>query len=254
MLTLTASAKILSVLLLLLLPANLAQAADQSPFAAAEALMRSPDLNAAQARQALALYEESLPAAGEDRPLLLARLARVCFILGDLAAEAQRQDFYEKGRAYAEMLLTEQPDRVAGHYWLALNLCGLADVGGALQGHKLLPTILEELQRAVTMDETYDQAGAHRVLGRIYFQAPAPPFSVGDLKKSLDHLTAAVRLAPANSTNHLYLAETLLRLENPDQARQQLEQTLKATQHATHPGGLIDDQTTARRRLEELGG
>lgn len=238
----------------LLLLGNSALAQETGPLAEAEGLMTSPTLNVPQARQALTLYEESLSAAGADRPLLLARLARVCFILGDLSEELERPGYYEKGRTYAEMLLKEEPAGVAGHYWLALNLCGLADVGGALQGRELLPTILEELQRSLTIDETYDQAGAHRVLGRIYYEAPGRPFSVGDLNKSLHHLTAAVRLAQENSTNHLYLAETLIKMGNPDEARQQLEQTLSATQHAIHPGGLTDDQTTARRRLAELGG
>jgi len=250
----TVPSKILGAINLFLLLGTLALAKDTGPRAEADGLMTSPTLEVSQARRALALYEESLPTAGSGRPLLLARLARVCFILGDITKDSQRQGFYEKGRTYAEMLLKEQPAGVAGHYWLALNLCGLADVGGALQGRELLPTILEELQRSLTIDETYDQAGAHRVLGRIYFEAPGRPLSVGDLNKSLHHLTAAVRLAPQNSTNHLYLAETLLRLENRDQARQQLEQTLKATQHAIHPGGLTDDQTTAQRRLAELGG
>jgi tetratricopeptide (TPR) repeat protein len=254
MLSLTAPAKLLLVIILVILSGTTAQAADQPPWAAADALMHSPDLNASQARQALTLYEESLPAADAHRPLVLARLARVCFILGDLAEKAQRQNFYDKGRTYAEMLLKTQPDQVAGHYWLALNLCGLADVGSALRGRKLLPTIIEELQRSLTLEETYDQAGAHRVLGRIYFQAPRRPLSVGDLQKSLKHLTAAVRLAPDNSTNHLYLAETLLRLKNQYQARQELQQTLKANQHAIHPGGLKDDQAAARRLLTEIGG
>ena len=248
------TSKILGAINLFLLLGSLALAQDAGPLAEADSLLTSPILEVSQARRALALYEESLPTAGTGRLLLLARLARVCFILGDIADDSQRQGFYEKGRTYAEMLLKEQPDQVGGHYWLALNLCGLADVGGALTGHKLLPTILEELERSLTIDETYDQAGAHRVLGRIYYEAPRRPFSVGDLNKSLAHLSAAVRLAQGNSTNHLYLAETLLRLENLDQARQELEQTLKATQHAIHPGGLKDDQATAQRRLEEMGG
>ena len=120
--------------------------------------------------------------------------------------------YYQQGQSYAETLIREEPNRVEGHYWLAMNLCGQADVGGKLLGRRLLPRILEELQRAVALDEAYDQAGAHRVLGRIYYEAPGWPLSVGDMQKSLQHLQAAVRLAPATSTNHLYLAQTLLRL------------------------------------------
>jgi tetratricopeptide (TPR) repeat protein len=246
--------KILATFPLIFLLAALALAGDPGGVAEADRLLNSPALNAHEARQALALYEESLTTAVSEREPLLARLARVCFILGDLAEEAQRQEYYDKGRSYAQMLVAAQPAGVAGHYWLALNLAGLADVGGMLQGRKLLPDILAELELALKLDETFDQAGAHRVLGRIFYEAPRRPLSVGDLQKSLDHLTAAVRLAPQNSTNHLYLAQTLLKTGDPDEARQQLEQTLKATQHAIHPGGLADDQAAARRLLAELGG
>jgi len=222
--------------------------------AAADALLNSPTLDMPQARQALALYEELLPSAGDQRGPLLARAAHACFVLGDMAPDSERQGYYDKGRAYAERLLAEDPAGAPGHYWLALNLCGLADAGGALKGRQLLPRILEELQKALARDEAYDHAGAHRILGRIYFEAPRRPFSVGDLQKSLEHLSAAVRLAPDISTNHLYLAETLIRLDRPDEARRELQQALTAPRHAVQPQGLAEDRQKARQLLAELGG
>jgi tetratricopeptide (TPR) repeat protein len=145
-----------------------------------------------------------------------------------MAPKGQRAGYYEKGLTYAERLLQEQPQGVAGHYWQAMNLCGLADVGGRFQGFRLLPKIIAALQQTVALDETYDQAGAHRVLGRIYYEAPGRPISVGDLDKSRRHLTAAARLAPDNSSNHLYLAETLLKMDHKTQAREELEKVLEA--------------------------
>ena len=248
--------KILVLALLGLLLAPWGPASPESPTDPADAILSSPTLDYSQAQRALALLEGLIPSPGPARPRLLARLARCCFILGDLAEKKDlRQQSYEKGRTYAEMLLKEEPGGVAGHYWLALNLAGLADVGGAWQGRSLLPRILEELNRSLALDEAYDQAGAHRVLGRIYFEAPGPPFSVGDLDKSLNHLSAAVRLAPECSTNHLYLAETLLRLhlDDPTPARRELEQVLTSTRPAVHPRGLEEDRQEARRLLAELG-
>lgn len=244
---------LLALLILAVAASPLAGAAN-GHLAEIDALMQSPGLDLAQARQALAGYQGRLASSQDPRTPLLMRLARVCFILGDLAPEAQRRGFYQKGLAYAEQLLTEKPAGVAGHYWKALNLAGLADTGGMLQGRKLLPRILEELQRSLAFDPTYDQAGGHRVLGRIYYQAPRPPFSVGNLNKSLEHLSAAVRLAPENSTNHLYLAETLLRLDQRARARQELARVLSASQHAIHPQGLADDRREARRLLAEMAG
>jgi len=233
------------------------------PFPAAPALgdqlqegdriLAGPTLDVGEAQQALALYEAALAAAPLDQGPLLTRLARVCFILGDMAPQTLREDYYDKGLKYAERLLQEQPGGAAGHYWKAVNLAGLADTGGKLRGRKLLPDIMEELRRSLALDEAYDHGGAHRVLGRIYYEAPRPPFSVGDLQKSLTHLTAAVRLAPATSTNHLYLAETLIRLGQTAEARWELERVLTSSRPAIHPRGLEEDRREARRLLNGLG-
>jgi len=238
---------------LMVISALVAATPNAGQWHAAEKLLHSPTLDFAQARQALTSYEQLLPSDGQGPPQLLTRLAQVCFILGDLAGKNQRRQFYESGRCYAETLLQARPDAVEGHYWLAMHLCGLADVGSMVQGRRLLPRILQELHRALALDEAYDQAGAHRVLGRIYYEAPGWPFSVGDLDKSLRHLSAAVRLAPETSTNHLYLAETLRRLGKTAQARQEFEAVLISTRHAIHSPGLAEDRRQAQRHLTELG-
>jgi tetratricopeptide (TPR) repeat protein len=143
-------------------------------------------------------------------------------------------------------LIKEQPQRVEGHYWLALNLCGLASVTGAKNGLSLLPSIIDLLEISLILDEAYDQAGAHRVLGRIYFRAPDWPLSVGDRQKSLHHLSRAVKIAPQDSTNHLFLAEILYFLGKIKEAAAELEKVLNGTTHALGPQGLEDDRHKAR--------
>lgn len=239
-------AAIIALLLLLSVPFGLA--AEPENLAQADALLASPALDYQKAQQTLALYE-ALPS---GPPRLLTQLARTCFILGDLAPKGQRAAYYKKGLAYAERLLAQEPGGVAGHYWKALNLSGLADVGTRMEGFKLLPKLMEELKRVLILDETYDQAGVHRVMGRIYFQAPGWPISVGDKKKSLQHLETAVRLAPNHSTNHLYLAETLLDQGKKDQARPELEKVLQDGQNALHPEALMEDRREARRLLDRM--
>jgi tetratricopeptide (TPR) repeat protein len=239
----------IAVLIVLLLAPGLNAAGDQ--VAEADSILKNPALDLPQALRALDLYAQNLARANPPEVPLLIRLARTCFLIGELTVASQRQKYYEKGQTYAEMLLKEAPNRVEGHYWLALHLCGLADTGGAMQGRRLLPRIMEELEKAITIDDAYEQAGSHRVLGRIYFEAPAWPFSVGDLQKSLQHLTRAVRLAPGNSTNHLYLAETLIKLQRQAQARQELKQVLQAPEHALLPRSLEEDRREARRLLKE---
>ncbi len=251
---LTRSATILGCMVLSFLTATAALGAAPPTLAEADALLNGPTLDLSQAARALSLYKEALSKGGAARVMVLARLARTCFVLGQIAPQAQKMEYYRQGQDYAATLLREAPDRVEGHYWLALNFCGQSEEGGKFLGRKLLPRIIEELQRALALDETYVQAGAHRVLGRIYYEAPGWPLSVGDLTKSLEHLKAAVRLAPGNSTNHLYLAQSLMRLPDNPAAAQQLALVLKSTGYVVRPQDLEEDRREARRLLAEIKG
>jgi tetratricopeptide (TPR) repeat protein len=241
-------------LTLLMTTAGLNAGTPDAGMAAADALLQGPTLDQSQAEKALNLYERMLSSASASRALVLEKLARACFILGDVAPKKHGEGYYRKGKIYAETLIQEDPTQSAGHYWLALNLCGQADAAGYMVGRRLLPQIIKSLECSLALSETYDQAGAHRVLGRIYFQAPDWPMSVGDMKKSLEHLKAAVRLAPGNSTNRLYLAQTLARLHYRSLAHQELEMVLKCTQYAVKPQDLEDDKQEARRLLADFSG
>jgi len=201
--------------------------------------------------QVLASYEKSLPRDGEARDIALGELARLCFIVGELGEKRESEKNFEKGRYYADLLCQEKPRRVEGHYWLALNLAGLAEVGRASRGLRLVPTIIEQLQAALALDEAYDQAGPHRVLGRVYCEAPSWPLSEGDLSKSLEHLRSAVELAPTNSTNHLYLAETLTQMGKSEEAYWELQQVLTCTRHAISPRSLAEDYQEALGRMKQ---
>ncbi len=242
---------LLPIVIICLYPAP-GRVAALDPVREADQLLNGPNLDLPRALCALDYYQEVLARARPPQAPILTRLARACFIIGELTVASQKHKYFEQGQGYAEMLLKEQPTRVEGRYWLALHLCGQADTGGVMQGRKLLPRIMEEMEKALAIDEAYDQAGPHRVLGRIYCEAPAWPFSVGDLEKSQKHLARAVLLFPENSTNRLYLAETLMKLNRPVQARQELERVLDSPQHALMPKGLEEDRQEARRLLERI--
>jgi tetratricopeptide (TPR) repeat protein len=222
----------------------------QAPGLAAETSAYNPDSlnNYAEVRQCYEQYEKLWATAGKGRTTVLIRLSRLAFMSGELSGREETRQFFTKGKYYAEILTRERPDLVEGHYWLALNLCGLAENSSTLEALGLLPRILQELDQAVKIDPAYDQGGPHRVLGRIFFQAPGWPFSVGDLDKSLRHLEAAVRFEPKNSTNQLFLGEAYLKTGDWPQARQHWEKVLHATQHTLLPANIAND----RRKAEGL--
>jgi hypothetical protein len=72
------------------------------------------------------------------------------------------------------------------------------------------------------------------------------------LQKSLEHLTQAVRLAPENSSNHLFLAQTMIRLGMKEEARQELARAFSAPCHALMPKDLEKDHRKAGQLLTEL--
>ena len=198
----------------------------------------------------LTQYENELTGAEEERNNYLIRLARLSFTLGELSPKNEKLLYFEKGRHYSEILTKEQPSWPEGHYWLALNLGGLAEQAGARRGLRMVPDIVAEMEQALKGNPSYDQAGPHRVLGRIYFECPQWPLSVGNLPQSLRHLEAAVAIAPENSTNHLFLAETLFKVGKKEEARRELEQVLTAPRHSLCAQFLEEDRQLARRLLE----
>jgi tetratricopeptide (TPR) repeat protein len=64
----------------------------------------------------------------------------------------------------------------------------------------------------LAIDDRYESAGAHRLLGRLHALAPKVPFITGwvDRDKAISELERAVALGPADPTNDLYLAEAIL--------------------------------------------
>ena len=206
----------------------------------------------AQAQKDLEKFEKDLRHGKGRQEDILLQLARVCYNLGELTEDSQRLAYYEKGRVYAELLLKEKPGWVEGHYWLAQNLSGVAEVGGAGQALPSLPEIVKVLEKVAVSDPTYDQAGGHRALGSIFYEAPDWPLSVGDPEKALQHLTLAVEIAPENSTNHLLLGDLLIRLGKKQEAHAALAKVFTSTQHTVWPPGVEHDRREARRLLAKL--
>lgn len=64
----------------------------------------------------------------------------------------------------------------------------------------------------IALDERYENAGGHRVLGRLHSEAPRLPFFTGwiDREVAIESLERAVELAPNDLLSQLYLFEALL--------------------------------------------
>ncbi|HEY9422496.1 MAG TPA: hypothetical protein VIW92_13855, partial [Thermoanaerobaculia bacterium] len=97
----------------------------------------------------------------------------------------------------------------------------------------------------IALDERYEDAAGHRILGRLHTLAPKVPFVTGwvDRDKAVAELRRAVALGPDNLDNHLFLAEALLEhfSEKAAEAREILRR-LTARQPAS--GMVIEQEKT----------
>jgi tetratricopeptide (TPR) repeat protein len=111
----------------------------------------------------------------------------------------------------------------------------------------------------IALDERFESAGGHRVLGRLHSEAPRVPLVTGwvDHDRAISELEKAVALAPDDLANRLYLAEAIL--DHRPSARARALQLLREVASAT-PGAdtQVEDAATAaaagRRLAAERAG
>ncbi len=109
------------------------------------------------------------------------------------------------------------------YLWGAVDWGLWADVFGKLAAAR--QGVGDRLRRyaevILSIDERFENAGGHRLLGRLHALAPRIPFVTGwvDRDKAISELERAVALGPGDPTNELYLAEAILDFRPADSAR-----------------------------------
>ena len=112
-------------------------------------------------------------------------------------------------------------------------------------------------ETGIALNETYDEAAGHRLLGRLHDLAPKIPFFTGwiDHDKAVTELRRAVALAPANFLNQLYLAEAILDHQSAKSAEAK-EILRKLIAKAPRPEWQVEDEKAlaeAKARLAKSG-
>ena len=80
------------------------------------------------------------------------------------------------------------------------------------------------MNKVLELNEAYEDGGAHRVLGRVFFKVPG--IAGGSKKKSLVHLEKAKELGLDDMLTRVYLAETLLDQKMIERSREELHYIL----------------------------
>jgi tetratricopeptide (TPR) repeat protein len=85
----------------------------------------------------------------------------------------------------------------------------MAEDSGIVNAFRMLRPMEKMLLKVITLDEKYENAGAHRALGRMYHKLPGFPISFGSNQKALAHLKRAHELFPRDVITRAFYAEVL---------------------------------------------
>lgn len=150
----------------------------------------------------------------------VAELSRLEFMQAQLERDRQhRLRLFERSVASADRALMLNPEDVRGLFWKAASMGKMAEDGGVLNALKMLRPMEELLLKVVTLDEKYENAGAHRALGRMYHKLPGFPISFGSNQKALQHLQRAHELFPRDVITRAFFAELLFDVGRTEEAR-----------------------------------
>lgn len=114
----------------------------------------------------------------------------------------------------AAQALAKVPEAAPLHLYAAIHWGLWGDAFGRLAAAR--QGVGDKIRRygeiGVLLDERYEAAAGHRLLGRLHTLAPKVPLVTGwvDRDKAVAELRRAVELGPEDPYNHLFLAEALL--------------------------------------------
>ena len=149
------------------------------------------------------------------------RIARGRYLLCERDA-ARVKENATGGMAAAQAAIDEEPDRVEGHYYSALNMGKLAELDSKLS---LIKPMVAAAERASKIDPSYEAAGALVFLGKVHLTAPIWPVSVGNVEKSIEYLERALELAPRPLTR-VFLGQAYAEDDRYEEAVRELELAL----------------------------
>ncbi len=176
----------------------------------------------ARIKRAIGKYE----ALKSADPELQWRLIRAYFNYYDELAERNQQKEQQwatdRGYALAVSAVAAHPKKAEiVYYYGVIGLC-------YLDFHRMKALfIVNDLLRAFVLaqklDPLIDDGGPDRSLGILYHELPGWPLGKGDRKKALQHLQAAVLIAPTRAANRVTLAKLMVEFKRYEEGWKHIE-------------------------------
>jgi len=158
-----------------------------------------------------------------------------------------------KAMEWAERARAQRPERVEGHYYMAVSVGEYAATVGVMQAlvDGVAGKVESAAMRANEIDPDYAVGAPGIVLGRYYFMLPWPK---RDLDRSRGYLETVVNRHPGKLIAHQFLAETYYALGHRDQAHGQLLLVLSTPPAPETERDLPEPKPLAEASLREWFG
>lgn len=180
----------------------------------------------ARDRQSLAVLERAITS-DQNNYQLLWRVARSYYYVGDAAAGKQEKKAnFEKGIFAAERAVATQGGAVEGHFWLAANYGGWAELVGVINAYQTVKKIRAEMQTVLRINANYEDGNAYLALGLI--DRELPRLLGGNSKRGVSYLEQGLRAAPQNLDLKFALAKAYLEDGRRDEGRRLLQEVVNA--------------------------
>lgn len=162
----------------------------------------------------------------------IAELSRLEYMRAQLEVNKKRRvELFQDCIAIADQAIELNGNDVRGLFWKAAAMGKLAEDDGVLSALRLIRPMEGLLLKVIALDESYENAGAHRALGRIYHLLPDFPISFGSNQKALMHLRRAYELFPQDVITRAFYADLLYDEGQEKEARYHADFVMKAQIH-----------------------
>jgi len=201
------------------------------------------------ANKILDLYRQALGVA-EDKYESYWKISRIQYYVGAHTAEKKdKKIIFSQGLYHAKKAVALQPEKPDGHYWLGVNNGKYGETRGVMKSLSLVKPIKKSMFKIIEVDRGYEDGGADRVLGRVFFKVPG--IAGGSKDKSLEHLEKSKELGPEDPLTRVYLAETYLAKDRVDDARAELDYVLNMTDDPRWVAGITEAKIEAKELLKK---
>lgn len=149
-------------------------------------------------------------ARGAQESAAWAELSRLKFMQAQLEEDKKRRvGLFVDAVGIADQALKLNDSDVRGLFWKSAAMGKIAEDSSIVNAMRMLRPMQNMLLKVIELDEYYENAGAHRALGRMYHKLPGFPISFGSNEKALMHLKRAHELFPQDVITRAFYAELL---------------------------------------------